>query len=216
MEPDASTRWLATCGVVGAALFVVVFAIDGATRPGYDARLHPVSALSLGEGGWVQIANFLAAGALFVAASVGWHRALEGGAGAKWAPRLLATVGLGLMAAGVFVTDPELGYPPGVVSEGYSWHGNLHGLAALFVFGALTALGFVFARRLRQEGRPRWANASAAAGILVLAFFIATGIAAALPAGGPVGLLQRVSVVSGLGLVAAISLSIVQAQGHRA
>ena len=38
---------------------------------------------------------------------------LHSGRGATWGPLLLGVYGLGLIAAGVFATDPALGYPPG-------------------------------------------------------------------------------------------------------
>src|SRR5687768_7651289 len=73
-----STRALLWCGAVGGPLFVVVFLIAGAVRPDYDPLRHPVSSLALTEAGWVQEANFLLTGALFVAFGFGLRRALGG------------------------------------------------------------------------------------------------------------------------------------------
>ena len=53
------TKYLLGCGIVGSTMFVFVFLLDGATRIGYDPLYHPVSALSLGDRGWLQIANFI-------------------------------------------------------------------------------------------------------------------------------------------------------------
>ena len=92
---------------------MIVFLIEGATRPGYGARRHYVSQLSLGEGGWMQIANFLLCGLLSLCFALGLRRTLQGSTGATWGPLLLAVFGLGLIVAGIFVTDPALGYPPG-------------------------------------------------------------------------------------------------------
>src|SRR5512135_1804980 len=51
-------------GILGPALFVVVFTIEGWIRPGYEPLKTFVSALSLGPRGWIQIANFLVFGFL--------------------------------------------------------------------------------------------------------------------------------------------------------
>ena len=60
------------CGVVGALLFTAVYLLEGPTRPGYDAWVQPISALSLGRGGWVQQANFALYGVLLVLSALGW------------------------------------------------------------------------------------------------------------------------------------------------
>ncbi len=56
--PRGLLLWL-TFGLVGAVLFTIVYLIEGAMRPGYDAWRYPISALSLGPGGWIQQANFI-------------------------------------------------------------------------------------------------------------------------------------------------------------
>ena len=47
------TFGLVSCGGVGAFLFTVTYLIEGITQPGYNAWQQPISALSLGPGGWV-------------------------------------------------------------------------------------------------------------------------------------------------------------------
>ena len=44
---------------MGAIGFVIVFLVEGAVRSGYDPVRLVVSYLSLGDGGWVQVATFL-------------------------------------------------------------------------------------------------------------------------------------------------------------
>ena len=64
---------------------------QGLVRDGYDFTRHPMSLLALGEGGWVQIASFVATGGLMLACSAGLRRVLTGGrvpAGLPdWSPR---------------------------------------------------------------------------------------------------------------------------------
>jgi hypothetical protein len=70
-----STPALLACGVVAGPLFAVVAAIQVLTRDRFDLARHPLSLLSLGELGWIQITSFVLAGALVVAAAVGMRRA---------------------------------------------------------------------------------------------------------------------------------------------
>jgi hypothetical membrane protein len=168
----APTTALLTAGALAGPLYVVSGALQAALRPGFDIRRHPISVLSNGELGWIQVATFLLAGALTVAGAVGVHRALPGG----WAPRLLAVYGLGLVGAGIFRADPLPGFPPGSAGSEVSWHGTAH-LAS----GALGFLGFVGAclvigRRYARQGRGGRAVWSRVTGVAFLAAFV--GIAA--------------------------------------
>src|SRR6266700_81558 len=56
------TRLLLACGVIGSLLFIIVFLIEGATRPGYSAWRHAVSQLSLGDQGWMNSINIFVCG----------------------------------------------------------------------------------------------------------------------------------------------------------
>lgn len=107
-------------GIVGALLFLTVFTVDGATRPGYRPRRHPVSALALGSRGWVQVANFVVCGALILGGAVGaWLALLAGDRGwLGWlVSLLLAVFAVGLVLSGVFSMDPMRDYPPAESSE---------------------------------------------------------------------------------------------------
>src|SRR5205823_12499417 len=84
IDEQRDNRWRLACGVIGPPLFVIVFLIEEATRPGYSAWRHYVSQLSLGEGGWMQIANFLVCGLLSLCFALGLRRTLQGGTGATW------------------------------------------------------------------------------------------------------------------------------------
>jgi hypothetical protein len=53
---------LLTCAVAAAPLWAVVSLAQAATREGFDLTHHPLSALSNGSLGWLQISNFLVAG----------------------------------------------------------------------------------------------------------------------------------------------------------
>lgn len=68
------TDTLLIVGVVTAMVFVAVLLIEGTLRPGYDPTYHTGSELSLGDRGWIQIANFLQMGLGMLAFAVGVNR----------------------------------------------------------------------------------------------------------------------------------------------
>lgn len=112
-------RALLAAGVLATPLFVTVAFTQAATRDGYELGSHMVSQLVTGDGGWLQMVNFLVAGTLF---PTGRGRGAAGGTQQKWMSRLIGFFGAGVIAAGVFVADPAAGYPVGVPA-GLSWHG---------------------------------------------------------------------------------------------
>ncbi len=180
-------RFLLWCGVVGPAFFVVSFLVQGAVRPGYDPLRHPVSSLSLGGGAaWVQSATFLITGLLVIAFAVGLGRA---GCG-RWTPILIALVGLGLMGAGVFTSDPINGYPPGTpIPAPRTTSGILHDQFSTPVFTALPAACLVMARRFGRQGSPGWRAYSIATAVaswicFILAAFGFNRIGPFAPTGG--------------------------------
>jgi uncharacterized protein DUF998 len=188
---DRLTTALLACGVVGGPLFIAVFLVAGALRPGYDTTQVPVSLLTLGPGGRVQVANFLAFGMLTIAFAVGLHRAGRYRAGVV----LLLLVGLGLLGSGLARPDPGAGYPPGATAT-ESWHGAVHGWCAILFVGGLAAASLVLARR----GGRRWRGYSILTGTLVIASFLASlavGPQAANLAAADGGLLERVAGILG-------------------
>jgi hypothetical membrane protein len=203
MSERDKTRWLLTGGIIGPVFFVVIFLIEGWTRPGYDPMRHFVSTLSLSDQGWQQIANFLITGILFIAGAVGLRRAMRDGLGSRWGPILIGAAGLGVLLAGVFVTDPAMGYPPGSpagLPTTSSWHGTIHDLVSLVVFVGLPIATFVVARRFRGEGS-RWALYSVVTGVAML-----TGTVLMFVLQDWIGLFQRIVVILGFGWVAQLCL----------
>jgi hypothetical protein len=140
---------LLRCGVIAGPLFVAAFLAEGATRADYHSLRHPVSSLQLGGTiGWAQIANFIIAGLLTLGFALGVRPALRAsGRDSTWGPLLIGAIGIGLIGAGVFLTDPVSGYPPGTpATSDYTWHGALHDLFSAPTFLGWPAACLVFAR----------------------------------------------------------------------
>jgi uncharacterized membrane protein YhaH (DUF805 family) len=165
-----AARSALACGAVAGPMFVTVGLAQAFSRAGFDLRQHTLSLLSNGGLGWIQIANFVVSGGLFVAAATGMRRVLTSGRAATWGPRLVAVFGVGTVGAGVFVPDPAFGFPPGTPDgkpASVSWHGALHYTIASLAFLALIVACFVFASRFRDLGQRGWAACSALIGALL-------------------------------------------------
>ncbi|MGH3363934.1 MAG: DUF998 domain-containing protein [Nocardioidaceae bacterium] len=169
------TGLLLLCGAAAGPLFTAVVLVQVLTRDGFDLSHQPLSLLSLGELGWVQVTNFVTAGALMVALALGMSRVLTAGPGRTWAPLLTALNGVGLILGGLFLPDPGLGFPPGTpdgIPSDLSWHGILHAGAPPLAFAALVVCCFVFVRRSAAERRGRMLYAGATGlSVLVLSLW---------------------------------------------
>jgi hypothetical protein len=196
-------KTLLYAGAAAGPLFVAVVLVEGAARAGYDPIQHPISSLALGEGGWLQTATFLVAGALSLALAVGLAR--SPGPRPRWAAALVGLWGAGLLGTGLFVTDPVNGYPPGTpdVPQGTA-SGQLHNLFAL-----VGAVAFVVACvLLRVRGARGWRVASLSTGAL---FVVTLALASAGfgAAGGLVsvgGLFDRIAVFTAWAWLTAMAL----------
>lgn len=216
-----STKTLLACGVIGGPLFVVAFIVEGATRANYDPLRHPVSSLALGDSGWIQIANFVVTGLLTLAFAVGLWRALRSPEGSSWGTLLIGAWAIGLLGAGLFVTDPVSGYPPGAPDRlsGYSGHGALHDLFSVLGFMALTAACFAFGRRFAARGERGWAAYSAVTGVVfAVAFVLASaGFGQVESLVDLAGLFQRIAVIAGFGWLTLLAVRLLKSlsETHR-
>jgi hypothetical protein len=213
--PSRTDRTLLGCGAVSGPLFVAAFLVEEATRAGYDPVRHPVSSLALGPSGWTQTANFLVSGLLALAFTVGLYRTLRSrGRRSVWGPLLVGAWGIGLIGAGIFVTDPVSGYPPGTPAQGvHTWHGGLHDFPfSVLTFVSLVAACGVFARRFAGWGQRGWALYSAVSGVLFAAGFVIFGAGFSQTAGlvDIAGLLQRLTIVVGWGWLTALAVHLLR------
>ena len=196
--------------VVATPLFVILWAIQAATRDGFRPLFQPMSLLSLSDGGWVQIGNFVATGILFIAGGVALTRTLPGGRLPRWIGALIAVIGIGLVIAGAFATDAGAGFPAGA-PEGapeMSWHGALHQVGFILTQLAFVAASILLAVRFGRDRQRGWMVTSIAA---VAAAVLVVGL------GDTETLAIRLVISSAieLGLISAVALGVLRAAaGH--
>ncbi|PWR08365.1 DUF998 domain-containing protein [Micromonospora acroterricola] len=186
-------RALLAGGVLAGPIFVGSALLQALTRDGFDFRRHPVSVLSTGDLGWIQIATFLVTGALCLAAAGALRRSAD--TESVWVPRLLGLYGLGLMGAAIFSADPADGFPvgtPGGAGQ-ISWHGGLHFLVAAVAFVSLIVAALLVGRRAARKG----ARARAACSLATGAFFAVAWVALMVRPGPPVMVAFGLAVTAG-------------------
>ncbi|MEU4556968.1 DUF998 domain-containing protein [Actinoplanes sp. NPDC023936] len=142
-----SSRFAVASLAVAGPLWAAVSFAQVATRDGFDLLRHPLSLLSTGALGWIQIVNFVLAGVLLIVGA----GVLPG----RWAPRLVRIAGAGMIAAGALVMDPGSGFPagtPDTVPSTMSWHAIGHMAAGSITFTALIAACYVLTRHYSRGG----------------------------------------------------------------
>ena len=181
-----------TAGMVGPALFAVVFILQNVVRTDDDAIAEPVSALSIGEYGWVQRLNFVVFGVLLLVFAAALRRGVASSRLGWVGPTLLSVAGAGLFVAATFSLARD--------ETGAIYDPSFHQVAGTMFFGG-TALGLIaLSHRLARD--PQWRDlsryslvagiASIAGGVVINALAIPDDA----PLHGEVGLIQRIIVLA--------------------
>ena len=189
-------RLAAWAGIIGPALFVAIFTIEGWLRSGYEPLSTYVSALSLGPRGLIQIANFIVLGVLLLVFTRGVAAEFQTGKASRGGPILLTTIAILFLVSGPFLMDPT-GTPLNQVTV----HGTIHGLAGGIIFLLMPISCFVYLRRFRAD--PNWRSLqwwTLALGIIIAAAVVLLTISSKLPEVQNVfkdwlGLIQRTIIV---------------------
>ena len=167
-----STRFFLLAGAFAGPLFYLSAIVQMLTRPGFDLRIHPLSQLSTGDLGWIQILTFVLAGLGLICLSVGHRRVVTRGIGRAAIPILIAISGAGFIAAGLFPQDPANGFPLGVAdgpAADPTWHALLHMVAAIVAFTALAVAAIIALIRAIRERRTAAAIGNGIVAIALLA-----------------------------------------------
>jgi hypothetical protein len=209
------TKFLLFCGPAGSILFIVMFLIQGAIREDYTPLRFPISSLSIGTLGWIQITNFIISGTLIFLFAFGLRQATLLIKGSLWISRLIGAVGLGLIGAGIFSSDPVFGYPitsPLAIAQ-FTVHGHLHDFFSIFVFICSPIVCFKFRSRFKESGENGWATYSLFSGIgILISFFLAAIGFKQTPGFVEVaGVFQRLSIIIGFAWITMLAFHIINA-----
>ncbi len=209
------TKILLTCGALAGPLFVVIFLIEGATRADYSPLRHPVSSLALGNLGWMQVINFVVTGLLLLAFAIGLWRTLRP---AFWRSFWIGLIGISLIGAGLFVTDPINGYPPGtpLMMTEYSNAGRIHDLFGVLTFLGLPITCLVFCFGFIRARKYGWAAYSALSAIAMFVFFVLASMGFSQVPGYSdfAGVFQRLAIISGFGWIALLAIHLQKGDDH--
>ena len=201
-------KLLIYCGLTGPLFFIVSFCIQGMYKHGYSALLYPISSLAIGENGWIQIVTFIVSGLLIFLFSIAVKKKLNH----KLVAALLALVGIGLICAGIFITDPVFGFPENIpfIKIPFTLYGKLHTWFSLLVFLGIPVICFMMSKYFNLIKDQGWKYYSIATGIIMLILFLFTGMAFNQLWGWKTiaGLLQRLCVITGFVWISLFSIKL--------
>ncbi|MBL8994037.1 MAG: DUF998 domain-containing protein [Spirochaetia bacterium] len=152
-----------TAGIAAPILFLLTFTIEGLIRPGYSPASMPVSALSIGPRGWIQIANFLVSGCGILFFALTAFRQFRLAGKSRLAPILLIILAIALFLSGPFVMDP-----PGTARAAWTLHGWIHQILGTVVFGLMPVICLIFYLTLRSQRPARIFKVGTGAAIVLI------------------------------------------------
>jgi hypothetical membrane protein len=211
---DKTTKLQLICGQIGCILFIVMFLIQGQLRDDYTPLKFPISSLSIGHWGWIQRTNFLISGSLIFLFAIGFRQATPFLKSSIWTSRLIGAIGLGLVGAGLFSSDPVYGYPmtePIRIAQ-FTITGHLHDFFSIFVFVCLPIACFKMRNRFKEFNNKKWETYTLISVIGMLTAFILAAIGFKQV---PVfvdfaGVFQRLSIIFGFIWLTSLSVFIIR------
>jgi hypothetical protein len=141
-------KFSAWAGILAPIIFVGVFTIEGILRSGYDPMSMYISALSLGDRGWIQIANFLLLGLLLFVFTFGLSKEFRSAKVSRAGIITLYVISGLFLISGLFVMDPAE-----TPTDQLSVSGSIHGIAGGFVFLLMPIIMFIFLRRFSSDSK---------------------------------------------------------------
>jgi hypothetical protein len=136
----------AWAGILAPLIFVGVFTVEGVLRNGYDPMRMYISALSLGNRGWIQISNFIVLGLLLFIFTLGLSKEFRSGKASRGGIITLYIISVLFFISGPFVMDPTE-----TPADQMSVHGLIHGLSGGIVFLLMPIIIFIFLRRFFSD-----------------------------------------------------------------
>jgi hypothetical membrane protein len=139
----------AWAGMVGAALFVLTFTLEGWYRPDYKPFQMFISELALGPRGWIQNWNSIIYGLLLLVFSRGVAAEFPNGKASRSGLIILILIAVFIILTGIFVMDPV--NTPGAQM---AFHGIMHNIVGMLMMILLPICCFVYLRRFLAD--PKW------------------------------------------------------------
>jgi len=136
----------AWAGILAPIIFVGVFTVEGVLRNGYDPMRMYISALSLGNRGWIQISNFIVLGLLLFIFTLGLSKEFQTGKASRGGIITLYIISVLFFISGPFVMDPTE-----TPADQMSVHGLIHGLSGGIVFLLMPIIIFIFLRHFFSD-----------------------------------------------------------------
>ena len=134
------------CGLIAPILFVSIFTIEGLFRENYSEMKNFISELSIGNRGWIQIANFLIFGILFFVFSIGLLQEFQKRRLSSTGPILFLILASCYFFSGPFVTDSGT-----IFTQQKSVHGIIHGVLGAVVFLLMAISCWTFLKLFKKE-----------------------------------------------------------------
>ena len=205
-------------GALAGPIFTLAWLLEGPACADYDPMQHAISTLSLCETGWIQNTLLILTGLLTFALTLGLRDVLRGWGRLTWVLILFGIVGIGFMGAGLFVTDPLNGHPPGTppLPLPPTFSGGLHLFFSALIFG-LPAAALVLTKVFKDRNEHHWAVYSGATGISFLLVY-ALALAGFLQVEGLIdyaGLFQRIALTIGLTWMTLLPSSLLKSSSGR-
>lgn len=146
MSQNQFRRLSAWAGILAPVIFVGVFTVEGVLRRGYDPMKMYISALSLGDRGWIQITNFIVLGLLLFIFTLGLSKEFRTGKASRW-----GIITLYIISALFFISGPFVMDPAETPTNQISVHGFIHGISGGIVFLLMPTIIFIFLRRFVSD-----------------------------------------------------------------
>src|SRR5215475_3351558 len=100
MNKSKLIQLMLTGGVIAGPTYIIVGAAQILTREGFDITRHPLSFMTLGDLGWIQITNFIVTGLLTLLAAIALRRLAQGDKRLQRGAFLIGIYGLCVMGGG--------------------------------------------------------------------------------------------------------------------
>lgn len=208
------SRWLLVCGVIAGPLFIITFLILGSLRPDYSPVRDSVSALAVGEYGFLQLANFEITGLLILAFAIGLRHGFGQLRGIPWRATLFVILAVSMIGSGIFKTDVLVGHQAGMFTPpfAHSLQGALHVFFSISAFLVLAVACFVFAWEFHNWRNRGWSIYSVVSGSGMLLFLLlsVSGLDHLRVIAAYDGMLERMAIIIGLGWLSLLAVRLLR------